>query len=157
MLFLVWMEHSLSLSCLVCQQTFEECLVQNTVGYYGLNNLIYLSISSETAFMYIHIVYIGLPKWHSGKESVCQSRRCKRCKFDTWVRKIPGEGNGNPLQYSCLENYMHKGAWKTTVLEVKKSQMQLSTHTLTHLYHVIHQNTHTHAYTMLCTRNLCEM
>ena len=54
MLFLVWMEHSLCLSWLVCQQTFEECLIQNTVGYYGLNNLIYLSISSETAFMYTH-------------------------------------------------------------------------------------------------------
>ena len=27
----------------------------------------------------------------------------------------PGEGNGNPLQYSCLENFMDRGAWRTTV------------------------------------------
>ena len=29
--------------------------------------------------------------------------------------RIPGEGNGNPLQYSCLENLMDRGAWWTTV------------------------------------------
>ena len=33
-----------------------------------------------------------------------QCRRCKRCGFDPWAGKIPGEGNGNPLQYTCLEN-----------------------------------------------------
>ena len=31
--------------------------------------------------------------------------------FDPWVRKIPGEGHGNPLQYSLLENSMDRGAW----------------------------------------------
>ena len=30
--------------------------------------------------------------------------QCRRPRFDSWVGKIPGEGNGNPLQYSCLEN-----------------------------------------------------
>ena len=30
---------------------------------------------------------------------------------DTWVRKIPGEGNGNPLHYYCLENPMDREAW----------------------------------------------
>ena len=36
-----------------------------------------------------------------------------------------GEGNGNPLQYSCLENYMHRGAWWATVHWVAKSQTRL--------------------------------
>ena len=36
-------------------------------------------------------------------------------QFDPWVVKIPGEGNGNPSQYSCLENPMDRGFWKTTV------------------------------------------
>ena len=40
-----------------------------------------------------------------------------------------GEGNGNPLQYSCLGNPTDRGAWWTTVLGVAKSQTQLSTHT----------------------------
>ena len=30
-----------------------------------------------------------LPRWSSGKESTCQCRRCKRCRFDSWVQKIP--------------------------------------------------------------------
>ena len=34
----------------------------------------------------------------------------------------PGEGNGNPLQYSCLENPRDRGAWQATVHEVAKSQ-----------------------------------
>ena len=39
--------------------------------------------------------------------------------------KSPGEGNGNPLQYSCLENPMDRGAWQATVHGVEKSQTQL--------------------------------
>ena len=38
----------------------------------------------------------------------------------------PGEGNGNPLQYSCQENPMDGGAWRATVHRVAKSQTQLS-------------------------------
>ena len=40
--------------------------------------------------------------------------------------RSPGEGNGNPLQYPCLENSMYRGAWQATVHEVTKSQTQLS-------------------------------
>ena len=36
--------------------------------------------------------------------------------------RSPGEGNGNPLQYSCLENPIDRGAWWATVHEVTKSQ-----------------------------------
>ena len=38
----------------------------------------------------------------------------------------PGEGNGNPLQYSCLENPMDRGGWWVTIHGVTKSQTQLS-------------------------------
>ena len=40
--------------------------------------------------------------------------------------KSPGEGNGNPLQYSCLENPMDRGPWQATVLGVAKNWTQLS-------------------------------
>ena len=40
--------------------------------------------------------------------------------------RSPGEGNGNPLQYSCLENSMDRGAWWATVHGVVKSQTRLS-------------------------------
>ena len=39
--------------------------------------------------------------------------------------RSPGEGNGNPLQYSCLGNPMDRGAWKATVYGVEKSQTRL--------------------------------
>ena len=45
-----------------------------------------------------------------------------------WGRS-PGVGHGNPLQYSCLENFMDRGAWRPTVHGLKKSQTQLSAHT----------------------------
>ena len=36
---------------------------------------------------------------------------CKRPGFNSWIKRSPGEGNGNPLQYSCLESSMDRGAW----------------------------------------------
>ena len=42
------------------------------------------------------------------------------------LERSPGEGNGNPLQYSCLENSMDRGAWWATVHGVTKSRTQLS-------------------------------
>ena len=40
--------------------------------------------------------------------------------------RSPGEGNGNPLQYSCLENPMDRGTWQATVHGAAKSQIKLS-------------------------------
>ena len=40
-------------------------------------------------------------------------------------RRSPGEGNGNPYQYSCLGNPVDRGAWQATTHEVTKSQTQL--------------------------------
>ena len=40
--------------------------------------------------------------------------------------RSPGKRNGNPLQYSCLENHMDRGAWSATVHGVTKGQTQLS-------------------------------
>ena len=45
--------------------------------------------------------------------------------------RSPGEGNGNPLQYSCLENPMDGGAWQATVHGVAKSRTRLSDFTTT--------------------------
>jgi len=48
---------------------------------------------------------MGFPGGTSGKAFTCQCRRCKRCTFDPWGQgRSPGVGNGNSLQYSCLEN-----------------------------------------------------
>ena len=42
--------------------------------------------------------------------------------------RSPGGGNGNPLQYSCLENSIESRAWRATVHGAAKSQIQLNTH-----------------------------
>ena len=42
------------------------------------------------------------------------------------VGRFPGEGSGNPFQYSCLENPMNRGAWWATVHGVAKSWTRLS-------------------------------
>ena len=60
------------------------------------------------------------------KESDCHCRRHKRHGFNPWVGKILGVGNGNPLQYSCLENSMDRGIWWATIHGVAKSWAWLS-------------------------------
>ena len=55
--------------------------------------------------------------------------------WETWVQSLdwedsPGEGNGYPLQYSCLENAMDREAWWATVHGVTKSWTRLSALTL---------------------------
>ena len=75
---------------------------------------------------------VGFPSGTHGKEPFCQCRRHKRLGFNPWAGKIPGEGNGNPLQDSCLENPMDRGAWWPTVHRVQSlTQLkQFSRHTL---------------------------
>ena len=59
--------------------------------------------------------------------------------------RSPGEGNGNPLRYSCLENPKDRGTWQATVDGVTKSQTELSMHSHTHTLtvfkkqHLIHR------------------
>ena len=52
--------------------------------------------------------------------------------------RSPEDGNGNPLQQSCLENFMDRGAWQATVHGVAKTWTRLSMHACTHTYtHII--------------------
>ena len=67
--------------------------------------------------------YLGFPCHSVGKESACNAG-----DLDSVLGsgRSPGEGNGNPLQYYCLENPMDRGAWKATVYGVAKSWTRLS-------------------------------
>ena len=58
--------------------------------------------------------------------------------------RSPGGGNGNLLQYSCLENPMDRGAWPVTVHGIANSQTWLSGWTRTHT--CVHAHTHTHRF-----------
>ena len=56
-----------------------------------------------------------------------------------------GEGNGNPLQYSCLENSMDGGAWKAAVHGVAEGWTRLSDFTLTFHFHALKKEMATHS------------
>ena len=61
------------------------------------------------------------------------------------VGKTTGEGDGTPLQYSCLENPMDRGAWWAAVHEVAKSQTRLSDFTFTFHFHALEKEMATHS------------
>ena len=61
-----------------------------------------------------------------------------------------GEGNGTPLQYSCLENPMDRGAWWAAVHAVAKSQTQLSDFTFTFHFHALEKEMATHSSVAAC-------
>ena len=63
-----------------------------------------------------------LPWWLSGKES---AHNAGDLGSIPGLGRSPGGGHGDPLQYSCLENYMDRGAWQATVGGVTKSRIQL--------------------------------
>ena len=58
---------------------------------------------------------------------------------------IFGEGNGTPLQYSCLENPMDRGAWKAAVLWVAEGRTRLSNFTFTFHFHALEKEMATHS------------
>ena len=65
----------------------------------------------------------GFPHSSVGKESACDAGDPG---LIPGLGRFPGKGNGNPLQYSCMENPMDGGAWQVTVSGVAKSQTRLS-------------------------------
>ena len=60
--------------------------------------------------------------------------RLKRRGFNTWVGKIPWRRKCSPLQYSCLENPMVRGAWWAAVHRVTQSRTQCSNLARTHMF-----------------------
>ena len=86
-------------------------------------------------FLLLSCSYMGLDNWLS--LVFLDNRHTKGVKWYLIVILICvslmwWEGNGNPLQYSCLENPMDRGAWRATVHEVAKCQTWLSVHAHTH-------------------------
>ena len=67
---------------------------------------------------------LGFPHSSVGKESACNAG-----DHDSILGfgRSPGDGNGNPLHYSCLENPMDRGAWQATVHGVSRVGRDLAT------------------------------
>ena len=65
--------------------------------------------------------------------------------FNMLSRLVIREGNGSPLQYSCLENPMDGGAWKAAVHGVAEGRTRLSDFTLTFHFHTLEKEVATHS------------
>ena len=66
---------------------------------------------------------VGFPGGSNGEEFACNAGDLG--SIPGWGR-YPGKGNGNPLQDSCLDNSMDRGAWQATVSGAAKNQTRLS-------------------------------
>jgi len=76
-------------------------------------------------YMFVHIytyTYMGFPGGSDGKEPVCNAGDPGSVPG---LGRSPGEGNGNPFQYSCLENSMDRGASQAIVHRVTKNWTRL--------------------------------
>ena len=74
-----------------------------------------VTISGNEAFKEVTKVKLGFPGGSDSKESAC---RAGDPSVICGMGRSPGKGSGYPLQYSCLENPMDRGAWWATVLGV---------------------------------------
>ena len=69
------------------------------------------------------MTFLGFPRGSDGKESACSAGDLGLIPR---LGRSPGEGNVYPLQYSCLEDAMDRGAWQAIVHGAAKSWTQLS-------------------------------
>ena len=91
------------------------------------------SIYKYTNYLNIYIyIHQGFPGCASGKEPTASAGDTGDMGLIPWSGRSAGGGNGNPLQYSCLENPMDRGAWQATVHGVEKSKTRLSTRAYVH-------------------------
>ena len=86
----------------------------------------------------------GLPRWHYGKE-LATAGEVRDVGSHPGSGRFPG-GHGNPLQDSCLENAMDRGAWRATVHGVAKSRTRLSDLAQSDNLSISNDATHTHTY-----------
>ena len=86
-----------------------------------------------------HTHCLDYTQWSSFKNYRCLNNAPHHTHSDL------GEGNGTPLQYSCLENPMDRGAWWAAVHWVAKSRTQLSDFTFTFHFHALEKEMATHS------------
>ena len=88
--------------------------------YKNLKNTRWLHFFLTIYFYFIyHLSHRGFPGGSDGKESACNAGDSGS---SPGLGRSPGEGHGNPLQYSCLENSTDRGAWWATVHGVAKNK-----------------------------------
>ena len=97
--------------------------LQESQLFYSISVTTTVRIPLQSCFRIRNSLKLALPWWLSGKEPACNA--VDSGLIPGWGRS-PGEENGNPLQYSCLENSMDRRAWRPTAHGISKSQTWLS-------------------------------
>ena len=87
-----------------------------TIGYYT-ESVVGMQIFSPSIFL-----LLGLPRWLSGKEFASHAGDAGGVDWIPGLGRYPGGGHGKPLQYSCLENSMDRGAWRGYSSSLGESQ-----------------------------------
>ena len=150
---------------LVCLQLQEVLFIP--IGKYNSKSEIQKEKSKETfmcnkAYTKIGTLLLWTPMyklqsvnlvcgWAPREVSLLKSQTNQACLYIYKLHpQIPsistiGEGNGTPLQYSCLENPMDGGAWQAAVNGVTTSQIRLSNFTFTFHFHVLEKEMATHS------------
>ena len=83
------------------------------------DSLIVLILLPFPEYLIVGVVsYVGFPGGSDGKGSTCSAGNLG---LIPGLERSPGEGNGYPFQYSCLENFVDRGAWQAAVHGVAKS------------------------------------
>ena len=108
------------LYALCCSHKDEENVVCRSLsGRYGGSGYMYIYRQTDTHSSFQGtMVCFSFPGGSNGKKSACNSGALS---LIPGLGRSPGEGNGYPLQYSCLENPMDRGAWWATVPGVAKN------------------------------------
>jgi len=112
------------------------------VGYHFLFQGIFLTQGSNPRLL--HCQADSLPLSHQGSPSQILGSNIQMNFLANLIYKN-GEGNGTPLQYSCLENPMDRGAWWAAVHGVTNSRTRLSDFTFTFQFHALEKEMATHS------------
>ena len=114
------------------------CVAKLKLLYRLLYLMLFISeYACHSDYLWSVIIYGGFPSNSVGKASACNVGDLGSIPG---LGRSPGEGNGNPLQDSCLENPMDRGVWWATVHGVAKSRTWLSDFTFTHYAEYIMRN-----------------
>ena len=124
---------------ITAQNTGHKVIPKNCYLYFALLETVLLRYSSHTWRRQWHPTPVLLPGNSHGRRSLVESDTTERLHFN-FSLSCTGEGNGNPLQYSCLENPRNGGTRWTAVYGVAQSRTRLKRQQQQQqfTYHIIH-------------------
>ena len=79
-----------------------------------------------TTFSIKRLVIVIISRFRGGSDGKTPARNAGDLGSIPVLGRSPGEGHGNPVRYSCLENPLDRGTWRATIRRVTKSRTRLS-------------------------------